>query len=675
MVGKYYLCKTLGKGSMGKVKLAVDSETGEKVAVKIVSCKGKPSHHKNPKSSEKSREIRTIREASIMLLLNHPNIAQMYEMRQINDNYYLFMEYVDGGQLLDYIISHGKLKEKQARQISRQIASALDYCHRNSIVHRDLKVENILLSATGNIKIIDFGLSNVFTAKSQLSTFCGSLYFAAPELLEGRLYTGPEVDVWSFGVVIYVLVCGIVPFDDPTISGMHQKVKQGVVGYPSYLSAECRHLLKRMILTAPSKRATMSEIIAHPWMNKGYDTPVDNHLPKRKPLTLPVDNDIIKQMSGFEFGSDFMIKAELEGLIGSEEYQRDANLLEAMAYHPIIRSNSRSSKLSSPRLNQNIIQYDPLSMPAAYHPLISVYYLVKERIQQNLELEQETIVTQIAMTSLNKDQLDSFRRRRRRSSHSLQSPSTEAKRKTLLSSLERVSALHPSNTISSSTPTTQSFNLLRRLSRRHHHHQQTMTEDHSSDEDQHKSGHNKFNRFLKRATSVTTKDLPSIQQAKLLSTVSPASPEPPICGAPEYMRRNSAIPESMQSDYIKQRRREAVQQKERQGQSIPTQGHHADENIRSVYIKGLFSVSTTSTKKASVIRSELIQVLSNETRLQFRETHDRFKCWTHHEVVFDIYIVKIPWLLGMRGIQFRRISGDPWQYKTMCSQILELLQL
>lgn len=138
--------------------------------------------------------------------------------------------------MLDYIISHGRLKEKQARKFGRQIASALDYCHRNSIVHRDLKIENILISKTGDIKIIDFGLSNLFSPRAQLKTFCGSLYFAAPELLQARQYTGPEVDIWSFGIVLYVLVCGKVPFDDQSMPQLHAKIKEGVVDYPSWLS-------------------------------------------------------------------------------------------------------------------------------------------------------------------------------------------------------------------------------------------------------------------------------------------------------------------------------------------------------------------------------------------------------------------------------------------------------
>lgn len=151
--------------------------------------------------------------------------------------------------MLDYIISHGKLKEKQARKFARQIASALDYCHRNSIVHRDLKIENILIDKTGDIKIIDFGLSNLFSPRSHLKTFCGSLYFAAPELLQAKQYTGPEVDVWSFGIVLYVLVCGKVPFDDQSMPQLHAKIKKGVVDYPHWLTAGMRCSVPHLYLS------------------------------------------------------------------------------------------------------------------------------------------------------------------------------------------------------------------------------------------------------------------------------------------------------------------------------------------------------------------------------------------------------------------------------------------
>ena len=148
----------------------------------------------------------------------------------------MLFEYVSGGQMLDYIISHGKVKEKRARKFGRQLASALDYCHRNSIVHRDLRIENILLSEAGDIKITDFSLSTLFAPRGHLKAFCGKSYFPAPELLEAREYTGPEVDVWSFGIVLYILVCGKVPFDAQSMPGIHAKIKKGVVDYHQRLT-------------------------------------------------------------------------------------------------------------------------------------------------------------------------------------------------------------------------------------------------------------------------------------------------------------------------------------------------------------------------------------------------------------------------------------------------------
>ena len=161
----------------------------------------------------------------------------MREMIIHQNHYYMVFEYVTGGQMLDYIITHGRLRERVARKFARQIGSALEYCHKNNVVHRGLRVEDILISQTGNIKIIDFGISNVYNPSSHLRTFCGSLYFPAPEMLDAKVYIGPEVDVWNFGVVLYVLVCGKVPFDDESIPGLHAKIKRGFVEYPGWLSA------------------------------------------------------------------------------------------------------------------------------------------------------------------------------------------------------------------------------------------------------------------------------------------------------------------------------------------------------------------------------------------------------------------------------------------------------
>ncbi|CAN8098106.1 unnamed protein product [Discula destructiva] len=384
--GKWILGKTIGAGSMGKV------------ACKIIPRGSTDDGHHARSDKEKerndlSKEIRTAREAAIVTLLSHPYICGLRDVVRTNYHWYMLFEYVNGGQMLDYIISHGKLKEKQARKFSRQIASALDYCHRNSIVHRDLKIENILISKAGDIKIIDFGLSNLFAPHSHLKTFCGSLYFAAPELLQAKAYTGPEVDVWSFGIVLYVLVCGKVPFDDQSMPALHAKIKKGLVDYPNWLSSECKSLLSRMLVTDPKQRATMAEVLYHPWMNKGYGGPPDNCLPRREPITLPLDQEVINAMTGFNFGPPEVIKAQLTRLVESEEYQRGIRLYQQEKDLPqpsrdgdkkrgvfdfYKRRNSISSRdtLTAPSTDALHLGNDPLN---AFSPLLSIYYLVKEK--------------------------------------------------------------------------------------------------------------------------------------------------------------------------------------------------------------------------------------------------------------------------------------------------------
>ncbi|PPR05012.1 hypothetical protein CVT24_010205 [Panaeolus cyanescens] len=337
ILGDYTLSKTLGAGSMGKVKLATHNITGEKLAVKILprvypnpppQTNGSSNTANNDSATRQankdaSKEIRTLREAALSQLLYHPYICGMREMIVHQHHYYMVFEYINGGQMLDYIISHGRLRERVARKFARQIGSALEYCHLNNVVHRDLKIENILISQTGNIKIIDFGLSNLYDPLDHLSTFCGSLYFAAPELLNARVYTGPEVDVWSFGVVLYVLVCGKVPFDDQSMPALHAKIKRGLVEYPVWLSAECKHLLSRMLVTNPANRATLSEVMSHAWMTRGFNGPPAIHLVHREPLRPDeLDRQVIKGMKGFEFGTEDEIERKLVHILESDAYIR-----------------------------------------------------------------------------------------------------------------------------------------------------------------------------------------------------------------------------------------------------------------------------------------------------------------------------------------------------------------
>ncbi|KAJ7773666.1 hypothetical protein DFH07DRAFT_990228 [Mycena maculata] len=335
ILGNYTLSKTLGAGSMGKVKLATHNITGEKLAVKILP------RTMSTAPKDVSKETRTLREAALSLLLHHPYICGMREMIVHQHHYYMVFEYVNGGQMLDYIISHGRLRERVARKFARQIASALDYCHQNNVVHRDLKIENILISQTGNIKIIDFGLSNLYDPVGHLSTFCGSLYFAAPELLNAKVYTGPEVDVWSFGVVLYVLVCGKVPFDDQSMPALHAKIKRGLVEYPAWLSAECKHILSRMLVTNPALRAPLHEILAHPWMLRGFPALISPHLVRREPLRpQDIDPQVIHSMTGFEFGDDEEISAKLLAILESDAYIRAVRAFERRRGGPLSASTS-----------------------------------------------------------------------------------------------------------------------------------------------------------------------------------------------------------------------------------------------------------------------------------------------------------------------------------------------
>ncbi|CUM63687.1 uncharacterized protein PRCAT00001271001 [Priceomyces carsonii] len=381
-IGDWTFVKTIGAGSMGKVKLAQHNTTGEICAVKIVPRAAKlyqrahandlppanaqaAAQRQKEFEKEVARDKRTIREGALGRLLFHPFICRLYEMVPMTNHYYMLFEYVEGGQMLDYIVSHGSLKERNARKFARGIASALDYCHKNNVVHRDLKIENIMINQKGDIKIIDFGLSNLYAPKSLLKTYCGSLYFAAPELLSAKPYMGPEVDVWSFGVVLYVLVCGKVPFDDQSVSVLHEKIKKGNVEYPAFLSRECVSLLSRMLIVDPLKRATLYEVINHPWMKKGYDYPVSNFLPNRVPLTLPLDPEIIKAIASFELGSYQSIAEELDNIIGSVEYQMCAeNWYKLMEQGREYASASNSHILPDPT--------------GGFHPLISIYYLVDE---------------------------------------------------------------------------------------------------------------------------------------------------------------------------------------------------------------------------------------------------------------------------------------------------------
>ncbi|CAG5098317.1 Oidioi.mRNA.OKI2018_I69.XSR.g15558.t2.cds [Oikopleura dioica] len=278
-IGKYKLIKTIGKGNFAKVKLAKHLLTGRDVAIKVI----------NKKEMSTTNLSKLMREVRIMKMLHHPHVVQLFEVIETRETLHLVMEYANGGEVFDYLVAHGKMKENEARVKFRQIVSAVQYMHQKRIVHRDLKAENLLLDSEMNIKIADFGFSNEFTPGTKLDTFCGSPPYAAPELFQGKKYDGPEVDVWSLGVILYTLVSGSLPFDGQNLKELRERVLRGKYRIPFYMSTDCENLLKRFLVLNPLKRGVLSNIMNERWMNiKHEEDPL-------KPFVEPDPNESIDE--------------------------------------------------------------------------------------------------------------------------------------------------------------------------------------------------------------------------------------------------------------------------------------------------------------------------------------------------------------------------------------------
>ncbi|GAB1294198.1 Non-specific serine/threonine protein kinase [Apodemus speciosus] len=259
-VGFYDIEGTLGKGNFAVVKLGRHRITKTEVAIKIID-----------KSQLDAVNLEKIyREVQIMKMLDHPHIIKLYQVMETKSMLYLVTEYAKNGEIFDYLANHGRLNESEARRKFWQILSAVDYCHGRKVVHRDLKAENLLLDNNMNIKIAalrpDFGFGNFFKTGELLATWCGSPPYAAPEVFEGQQYEGPQLDIWSMGVVLYVLVCGALPFDGPTLPILRQRVLEGRFRIPYFMSEDCEHLIRRMLVLDPSKRLSIAQIKEHKWM-------------------------------------------------------------------------------------------------------------------------------------------------------------------------------------------------------------------------------------------------------------------------------------------------------------------------------------------------------------------------------------------------------------------------
>ncbi|XP_059053966.1 SNF-related serine/threonine-protein kinase [Achroia grisella] len=307
IAGLYDLLDTLGSGHFAVVKLARHVFTGEKVAVKVID----KSKLDDVSKSHLFQEVRC------MKLVQHPNVVRLYEVIDTQTKLYLILELGDGGDLYDYIMRHESgLSESLARDYFRQIVRAISYCHRLHVVHRDLKPENVVFfEKLGVVKLTDFGFSNKFCPGQKLETSCGSLAYSAPEILLGDSYDAPAVDVWSLGVILYMLVCGQAPFQEANDSETLTMIMDCKYTIPPHITKSCKRLIGRMLVREPEKRATLSEIATDTWVTAGEGVTVedfDTPLVAKEQLSEEDRSAIVQRMVNGTIGTKEQIMEALE---------------------------------------------------------------------------------------------------------------------------------------------------------------------------------------------------------------------------------------------------------------------------------------------------------------------------------------------------------------------------
>ncbi|XP_076902821.1 CBL-interacting serine/threonine-protein kinase 8-like isoform X1 [Bidens hawaiensis] len=261
-VGKYEVGRTIGEGTFAKVKFAQNTETGESVAMKLLD---RATIIKHKMVDQIKREI------SIMKLVRHLNVVRLHEVLASRTKIYIILEFITGGELFDKIVHHGRLSEAESRRYFQQLIDGVEYCHSKGVYHRDLKPENLLLDSQGNLKISDFGLSaSPGEGVSILRTTCGTPNYVAPEVLSRKGYNGALADVWSCGVILYVLMAGYLPFDEMDLTTLYDKINKADFSCPSWFPVGAKSLIHRILDPNPETRICIEEIKNDEWFKKNY---------------------------------------------------------------------------------------------------------------------------------------------------------------------------------------------------------------------------------------------------------------------------------------------------------------------------------------------------------------------------------------------------------------------
>ncbi|XP_014261616.1 serine/threonine-protein kinase NIM1-like isoform X2 [Cimex lectularius] len=256
-VALYKLQGELGRGNFSIVKLGVHELTKERVAVKIMD---------KSKLTPKARKM-LVREIASMEAVHHKNIIRLFEVVETFSKLHLVMEFVNGGELYQKLLTEGKMKETDAKQTFAQILSAVKHLHERNIIHRDIKAENVFCGPRGIVKLGDFGFSTRASGSEELKTFCGSPPYAAPELFRDESYSGRPVDIWALGVLLFFMTTGHMPFPADSIAGLKRSILLGVITAPAHLSLPCRTLIRGILRQTPKDRFSLDQIAESEWMN------------------------------------------------------------------------------------------------------------------------------------------------------------------------------------------------------------------------------------------------------------------------------------------------------------------------------------------------------------------------------------------------------------------------
>jgi len=341
---RYELGRLLGQGTFAKVYYARNLKTSQSVAIKVID-------------KEKVLKVGLIdqikREISVMRLVRHPNIVQLYEVMASKTKIYFVLEYVRGGELFNKV-AKGKLKEDVARKYFQQLISAVDFCHSRGVYHRDLKPENLLLDENENLKVSDFGLSALAESKRQdglLHTTCGTPAYVAPEVINRKGYDGSKADIWSCGVILFVLMAGYLPFHDPNLMEMYRKIGKAEFKCPNWFPSNVRRLLSRILDPNPATRISIAKIMENPWFRKGFDNksirneieakeivPVDvNAVFGSSEITVDAKQEIVKplNLNAFDIIS-LSAGFDLSGLFEESMRRREARFTSAKPATAII---------------------------------------------------------------------------------------------------------------------------------------------------------------------------------------------------------------------------------------------------------------------------------------------------------------------------------------------------